>query len=158
MSDLLVTQSDVLTHLAATDSAVATLGTALDACTKLSDIQHTAWLNFRSEYTAFSVAKRKKWSGTLATSLVLLNPAVSELDLRADDAKILDYEHQIAGWQSIAKSTCGLNTPGLTPRDDPSTPGAQLSKTAEHIAIAGAVIVVGVVGLVGFSYVRKFFP
>jgi hypothetical protein len=157
MSDLVVTPSDVLTHLSATDAAVATLDAAFAACPALDDTKHAAWLNFRSDYTSFSTSRRKRWTGTLAAALLVLNPGLNELDLRADDAKILDYEHQIAGWQSIAKASCGLSVPGLTPRDDPSTPGAQLSKTVEHVAIAGAVIVVGVVGLVGFNYLRRLF-
>lgn len=157
MSDLLVMPVDVLTHLSTTDTAVASLSVAFDACSALDDTKRTAWANFRSEYLAFSSTKRKRWTGAFVTTLVLMNPGVSELDLRADDAKVLDYEHQIAGWQTIAKSTCGFSVPGLTPRDDPSNPKDQSLKTIEHIAIAGACIVGGVALLVGASYVRKLF-
>lgn len=159
MSDLLVSPNDVLTHLRATDSAVASLDAAIAQCTKIPDAQHTAWLNFRTEYTDFSNAKRKKWSSSLNGALLIFGPTgVIELDLRADDAKVLDYEHQIAGWQAIAKSTCGFNVPGLTPRDDPNNnpPNPNL-KLTEHIAIAAAVVGVCGVGLVGFNYLRKFF-
>lgn len=161
MSDLVVTPQDVLTHLSTTDSAVATLDAAFAACTALDDTKHAAWLNFRTDYTSFSIAKRKKWSATgLAAALSILSPgllAVNEADLRADDAKILDYEHQIAGWQNVAKASCGFNVPGLTPRDNPDSPKDETLKLVEHIAIAGAVIVAGVGALVGFNYLRKLF-
>lgn len=159
MSDLLVTPSDVLTHLTSTDASVATLSTAFAHCPKLTGDQASGWTNFQSEYVAFSQSRRKRWGSAALNTLLILGAAgTAELDLRADDAKILDYEHQIAGWQAIAKSACGLDVPGLTPRDDPNKPQDATLKTLEHIAVAGACIVGGVALLVGASYVRKLFP
>ena len=159
MSDIIVMPADVLTHLKSTDAAVATLDNAFAHCDGLTGDQRVAWANFKAEYSSFSNAKRKAWSNTVFNVLAVLGPTtLTELQLRDDDAKILDYEHQIAGWQTIAKNTCGLSTPGLTPRDDPNSPKDQTLKTVEHIAIAGACIVGGIGLLVAAAYVRKFLP
>jgi hypothetical protein len=156
MSLEVLTPARILEHLRVTDAAEATLDNALSHCNALAGDQRVAWANFTVEYSAFSKAKTANWSGSLGKALALMSPTIAQLDMQNDDAKILDYERQLAAWQKIAARTCGLNVPGITPRDDPNAPDAG-SKTLEHIAIAGAVIVSGVVLLVGVSYVRRLF-
>jgi len=157
MSGILPMPADVLAHLRKTDAAAATLDAVFSHCTGVSSDERTAWTSFIGDYNAFSVATKKRWTGVLATTIALFGVggvANTAVMLRDDDARITDFEGQFAGWQQIAKTKCGLSTPGIIPPPAPPPPAGPI----EHIVTAAAWGVGGIVLLVGIAYVWPWLP
>lgn len=155
---VITTPSELLEHLSHTDAEASTLDAVFGGCKDLAREELFAWINFVADYRAFSATRHKRWTGVgLAVSLLGAN-VLTVKELHDDDDHVIQFEHAFVDWHAKAKAKCGLDVPGVTPRDDPNTPGAQGAKTLEHILVAGAVIVTGIGLLVGFSYVKKFLP
>lgn len=157
---LVLTPKDVLDHVHATDGDVDVLDSAFGKCAQLSADELTAWTNFRNDWKTFAAGTEKQWSGLLASngiSVLFGGPAMvlQQSALQDDEGHIADTRNALVAWHVKAKAKCGLDIPPPSPAPSPEDPKSTFAKTLEHIAIAGAVIVGGVVLLVGVSYVAK---
>jgi hypothetical protein len=152
VSVLIVTPNEVLLHLNKTDAIAHTLAAVFEHCAGLSADQRTAWSDFLDDYGAYSAKQRKAWGNAFLNAIMFTN-TTTQIDLHNIESKLDDYERKLGDWEVIAQNKCGFDAPPNTP---PDPPPSATSKTIERALIAGAVITTGVVGLVGWSYLRRF--
>ncbi len=121
------------------------LHTVIETCTKVPQNDRTAWISFSQQF------------------IVWFNQDVGSLDRAADAAMGEGYQDRLRDWQVEISKYCAIGMP-LLPKATPtwgqiaSDIGADIGKAADSaktIFIVGALLVVGLVWVVGVGNVRR---
>lgn len=142
MTGIVVTADDITQALIKDDAQADALDTVFKSCPTLSPATRTSWTAFVAGYRTFSANNK--------------DHSMFALGLPAIGDQVVNYEHELAGWQDIANEQCGggkkiAPTPGAHDEAGNNNPLNALVKAIPWVVGGIALIAVG-------PYVLAFLP